>query len=462
MTPRAGRRRPRRAPTLNNVNALAQVLAGGDAAPAWRSAATRRAAYASAAAGWALLAVIAIAEVAAGIRGPHGPHQTDPAGWLAGTLVVAAALLLTPRFPLTAWRLAWLAVLVAPLIPGQNRVDTGYYTILTIVYVAAGLRYGPPRLWWLAVLTLIPVWLWTGPDWTYPIRLTIALAVLTAGLYGIRAWRRDRQRLAAQTQLTRHQRERNAVLEERARIARELHDVVAHHMSMIAVQAETAPYRLAAKPGATTLPEPVSEEFAALGQAAREALIEMRRLLGVLRTPDNSKKRGSAQTTAGTEAPAEAAAETQAETQAEAQVAAALAPQPRLDDVPELVATARRAGAAVTLQMPGNGEQLPASVGLTAYRIVQESLSNAARHAPGARISVTVDESPPSVRITVTNEPPATGQPHADGTGHGLAGMRERVTLLGGQLRTGPEPDGGFAVRAVLPMNDTAGPGEAP
>ena len=252
--------------------------------------------------------------MAAGVRGPHGPHGTDLAGWLAGTLAVGAALLLTPRFPLTAWRLAWLAVLIAPLIPGQNRVDTGYYTILTIVYVVAGLRYGPPRLWWLAVLTLIPVWLWTGPDWTYPIRLTIALAVLTAALYGIRAWRGDRQRLAAQTQQTRHQRERNAVLEERARIARELHDVVAHHMSMIAVQAETAPYRLAAKPGAETLPEPVSEEFAALGQAAREALIEMRRLLGVLRTPDNSKKRDSAPTTAGTEA----AAETQAETQTEA------------------------------------------------------------------------------------------------------------------------------------------------
>jgi signal transduction histidine kinase len=466
MTPRAGRRRPRRAPTLNNVNALAQVIAGRDAGPAWRSGATRRLAYACAAAGWALLAVIAIAEVAAGIRGPHGPHGTDPAGWLAGTLVVAAALLLTPRFPLTAWRLAWLAVLVAPLIPGQNRVDTGYYTILAIVYVVAALRYGPPRLWWLAILTLIPVWLWTGPDWTYPIRLTIALAVLTAALYGIRAWGRDRQRLAAQTQQTRHQRERNAVLEERARIARELHDVVAHHMSMIAVQAETAPYRLAAKPGATTLPEPVSEEFAALGQAAREALIEMRRLLGVLRIPDNSKKRGSAPTTAGTEALAEAAAENQAETQAAAAAeTAALAPQPRLDDVPELVATARRAGAAVTLQMPGDGEQLPASVGLTAYRIVQESLSNAARHAPGARISVTVDESPPYVRITVSNEPPTTGQPHADGTtqpGHGLAGMRERVTLLGGQLRAGPEPDGGFAVRAVLPMSDTAGPGEAP
>jgi signal transduction histidine kinase len=359
-------------------------------------------------------------------------------GWLAGTLAVGAALLLTPRFPLATWRLGWLAVMVAPLIPGQNRVDTGYYTVLTIGFVVAGLRYGPPRLWWLAVLSLIPVWVWTGPDLTYPIRLTIALAVLTAALYGIRAWGRDRQRLAVQTQQTQHQRERNAVLEERARIARELHDVVAHHMSMIAVQAETAPYRLAAKPGATDLPEPVSEEFAALSQAAREALTDMRRLLGVLRTstPDNSKKRDSA-----TAAP-------------EIEVTAVLAPQPRLDDIPELVATARRAGAPVTLEMPDSSDSLPASVGLTAYRIVQESLSNAARHAPGARISVTVEQAPPYVRITVQNDPSATSQPPANGTGHGLAGMRERVALLGGELRAGPEPDGGFAVRADLPMDE--------
>jgi len=438
MTPQAGRRSRWCAPTLNNVNALAQVLAGRDAVPAWRSDATRRTAYVAAAAGWVLLAAAAIAVVATGARGPAGAGVL---GWLAGTLAVGAAVLLTPRFPLAAWRLGWLAVMVAPLIPGQNRVDTGYYTVLTIGFVVAGLRYGPPRLWWLAVLSLIPVWVWTGPDLTYPIRLTIALAVLTAALYGIRAWGRDRQRLATATQQTRHQRERNAVLEERARIARELHDVVAHHMSMIAVQAETAPYRLAAKPGAKDLPEPVTDEFAALGQAAREALIEMRRLLGVLRTADNSKKRDSAP---------------------EPPPTAELTPQPRLDDVPELVATARRAGALVTFKMPDNSEKLPASVGLTAYRIVQESLSNAARHAPGARISVTVEEAPPHVSITVTNEPPATGQPDTDGTGHGLTGMRERVALLGGQLRAGPEPDGGFAVRAVLSMDGTAGTGEAP
>ena len=100
MTPPAGRRRPRRTPTLKTVNALAQVLAGRDAAPVWRSAAARRVAYAAAAAGWALLAVAAIAEVAIGVRRPHGPHGTDLAGWLAGTLAVSAALLLAPRFPL--------------------------------------------------------------------------------------------------------------------------------------------------------------------------------------------------------------------------------------------------------------------------------------------------------------------------------------------------------------------------
>jgi len=423
-------------PTLKTVNALAQVLAGRDAPVAWRSAATRQAAYGAAAAGWVLLAAAAIAVVATGTRGPDGPGVL---GWLAGTLAVGAALLLTPRFPLMAWRLGWLAVMVAPLIPGQNRVDTGYYTVLTIGFVVAGLRYGPPRLWWLAAGSLIPVWVWTGPDVTYPIRLTIALATATAALYGIRAWRHDRQRLATATQQTRHQRERNAVLEERARIARELHDVVAHHMSMIAVQAETAPYRLAAKPGASDLPGPVSEEFAAISQAAREALTDMRRLLGVLRAPDNSKKRDSAPEPPGT---------------------AELAPQPRLDDLPELIATARRAGALVILEMPDNGEKLPPSVGLTAYRIVQESLSNATRHAPGARISVTVEEAPPHVRISVTNEPPATSQPPANGTtrpGHGLSGMRERVALLGGQLQAGPEPDGGFAVRADLPMDE--GPG---
>jgi signal transduction histidine kinase len=427
------------------VHSLRQVLIGRDTPPAWPSAAARRTAYAAGALGWAALGAAALAIVLSGARslggGPTGAHP-GAFGWLALALVVSAALPLAPRHPLLAWRIAYLAVLLTPLIPGQNRVDTGYYTVLTIVFAVAGLRYRQPVLWWMAALMLLPVWLWTGPDWAYPFRDTIGLAVLTAALMGIGAWSRDRGELAAQTRLTERQRERTAVLEERARIAREMHDVVAHHMSMIAVQAETAPYRLAAKPGGSGLPEPVHEEFAALSQAARDALTEMRALLGVLRNPDGE---GGGAGQGGPDSGAEP-----------------LAPQPRLDDVPDLVDTARGKGAHVTLAMPDNSKKLPQGVGLTVYRIVQESLSNAARHAPGAAISVVVEQEAPYVRITVKNDPPATSQPRADGSGHGLTGMRERVALLGGQLRTGPEPDGGFAVRAVLPATAGGAAGGAP
>ena len=401
------------------MDALQLVLVGRDAAPAWRSAATRRTAYAAAALGWVLLAgsVMAAATYAAlrhasSPNGPGAPAGGGALGWLAVELAVSAVLLLAPRYPLLAWRLAYLGVLFAPLIPGQNRVDTGYYVLATITFAVASLRYGLRPSLVMAALMLLPVWLWTGPDWVYPIRLTVGLVILTAALYAVGRWRGDRQALAAQTRQTRQQRERNAVLEERARIAREMHDVVAHRMSMIAVQAETAPYRI------TGLPGDAQAEFVALSQAAREALTEMRGLLGVLRSTDGD---------------------------------AELVPQPQLGDVPDLVAAARRAGAEVTLAMPDNSKMLSPTVGLIVYRIVQESLSNAGRHAPGARISVVVREEPRYVRIDIRNEPPAAGQRRTDGAGHGLAGMRERVALIGGQLDAGPEADGGFAVRAVLP-----------
>ena len=417
---------------------LRQVLAERDAAPRWRSARARRWALAAGWAGWALVIVLVCVAASRGAVS----HGSRP-GWLAVEIVVGGALAVAPRWPLLAWRLAWLGVLVTPLIPGQSHADAGKYIILAVATSVAGLRYQRRVLWVMTVLTLIPVWIWTGPDWVYPaVNSGLFAALVVLDLAG--RWRRDRRALAAQTERAARQaalaeREteraeqetaRRAVLEERARIAREMHDVVAHRMSLIAVQAETAPFRLAG------VEDPVRAEFAALSEAARQALTEMRGLLGVLRTSDPGAR-------------------------------PELGPQPRLADLPELIEGARRAGATVSFSMDGAGAATPGAspiediavpdgVGLCAYRIVQESLSNAGRHAPGAAISVTVEAKHGSVRVNVVNGSAMARQRQDNGTGHGhgLAGMRERVALLGGSLQAGPEAGGGFAVHAALPWGD--------
>jgi len=194
--------------------------------------------------------------------------------------------------------------------------------------------------------------------------------------------------------------------------------VVAHHMSLIAVQAETAPYRI------TGMSQAASAEFGSLSATARDALTEMRRLLGVLRHDDP----------------------------------ASLAPQPQLCDVPALVDAARRAGVPVELVAPAALAQVPFAVGVCAYRIVQECLSNASQHAPGAAITVFVSPERDAVLLRVTNGPGVPSEPsHRErASGHGLIGMRERVGVLGGSLSAGPAPDGGFVVSAVLPLGKTA------
>jgi signal transduction histidine kinase len=158
---------------------------------------------------------------------------------------------------------------------------------------------------------------------------------------------------------------------------------------------------------------------------AREALADMRRLLGVLRDDQP----------------------------------AALAPQPRLADVPALVDAARQAGVTVELTFTSTLDQVPSAIGLCAYRIVQESLSNASQHAPGTPVTVLVDQDPEAVVLQVANGPGVASDlaGRRRGTGHGLAGMRERVALLGGSLSAGPAPDGRFVVSAVLPLGETGG-----
>jgi signal transduction histidine kinase len=249
----------------------------------------------------------------------------------------------------------------------------------------------------------------------------IALALVTLDSVGAgRAhflWRRARARDATTQTMT------AAFLEyeargERARIARELHDVVAHHISMIAVQAETA--RLAT-PG---MPPDGARQLLAIGDTARTALTEMRRLLGVLRE--------------------------------DADTATSRRPQPGLHQLVELVDDARAsAGATTRLVVRGCVAPLDPGIELTVYRIVQEALTNARRHAAGAAVDVELDYAADALVVRVRdNGPGPSGAIATDGSateGHGLQGMRERAAAAGGELRVGSAPVGGFLVEATLP-----------
>jgi signal transduction histidine kinase len=246
---------------------------------------------------------------------------------------------------------------------------------------------------------------------------TLSAIVLVAA--GALAGRRETQRrLAEQQRISDSERARRTLLEERTRIARELHDVVAHHMSVIAIQAEAAPFRV---------PEPPEElvrSFATIRATASEGLGELRRLVGVLRADGAADGAG---------------------------------PQPTLERLGELVATVERTGTTVTMAVTGTPRPLPQGVELSAYRIVQEALSNAVRHAPGSQVQVELDYRPVGLELRVVNGPARSAPIPTPGTGHGVLGMKERVAMLGGQLAAEPRPDGGFTVTAVLPLTGGEG-----
>ncbi|MFH7595346.1 sensor histidine kinase [Streptomyces racemochromogenes] len=240
-----------------------------------------------------------------------------------------------------------------------------------------------------------------------------------AGLlgYALRATRLARSQLVAQETLTEEERARRTLLEERSRIARELHDVVAHHMSVISIQAQVAPY-LVEDPS-----EELKENLAGIRENALEALTELRRVLGVLRS----------------EHPGDPANPHH--------------PQPTLAELDGLVDNVRGAGLEVTTEVAGVRRPLTPGVELTAYRIVQEALSNCLRYAPGSRVEVGIAYGPHELYLCVANSTPTRPAPPSPGAGHGLLGMRERAGMLGGELAAGPRPDGGYEVRAVLPMD---------
>jgi signal transduction histidine kinase len=410
---------------------LVRVLVGPEPTPVWhwRSSRERRAAYV--ALGLATLALCVINPgTVHGVASMHGPPiastiQLPPTlGQRLLAVALVAPLPLAAWYPMLAWRVGWLALLLAPLFPaawwGGWPWSPPAVGAMLAAFLLAGIRHGRPELWWMWALSLVPWCLWLVADVPHlngPASATLIFTAATVAADSVGSRVRTQRALAVQTGRAEAEREERAVLEERSRIARELHDVVAHHLSLIAVQAETAPYR---RPD---LPESARAEFGSLSEVAREALADMRRLLGVLRQDQP----------------------------------AALAPQPQLADLPALVDAARKAGVPVELTVPPALDHVPSGVALCAYRIVQESLSNASQHAPGAAVTVSVGRDNGAILLRVANGPggPVSPSPSPRGAGHGLTGMRERVALLGGSLAAGPAPGGGFVVSATLPLGQT-------
>src|SRR6266576_735980 len=360
---------------------LVQVLTGPDPPPVWRwrSSEQRRAAYAA-------LGVATLALCAVNLAG------IATLGQLLLAVPVVAPLPLAARYPMLAWRIGWLALLLVPLVPaawhGGWPWGAGQILALLGAFCLAGIRLQRPALWWMWALSLIPWSLWLAadvPNLNGPAGATIIFTAVAVAVDSIGSRLRSQRALADQTERTEAERARRAILEERTRMARELHDVVAHHMSLIAVRAESAPYRLG------DLPESARAEFGSLSEVAREALAEMRRLLGVLRHDQP----------------------------------AGLAPQPQLSDLPALIDATRRAGVSVELSVPTALDQVPSGVAVCAYRIVQESLSNASQHSPGAAVTVSVEHGSGAVQLQVANGPgtPATRSGRERGRGHGLTGM---------------------------------------
>ena len=400
---------------------------------------------------WSLVSVAAVTLVAVGWPVTASGYDTHPAAAMAFTLVNCAAAILAMRWP-------WAGLSAS--IAGS--------AALTVVTAGA-----PPEWPWpwpvtvllahcltVFVLALRHSWYWAASLWLAGAMLTVlAPAALSDGghpaafangvvlvslsggfaLFGVlvRLWSLSVLRMEQAERLSATEKGRRRELEERNRIARELHDVVAHSMSVITVQASTARYR---QPG---LDDAVQREFEEIAASSRRALGEMRGLLGILRGHDT----------------------------------APTAPLPTLSDVTGLIESTRASGVAITYREahPGDGvgdaagpgaaegatsadrdesEAVPEVVGLTAFRVVQEALSNALRHAPGSAITVAVTDDGHELRVAVTNTPPDRDDEPTPGARLGLAGIRERVAALGGTVSAGSTPDGGFQLSATLPVED--------
>ncbi|MGN5237674.1 sensor histidine kinase [Rhodococcus sp. SJ-3] len=328
-------------------------------------------------------------------------------------LLQATALVSTAFRPWAGWSLSFAATLGATVVVGDGLWVDAMINSHFVVLAAAGVRISPRSAvaMWCALAAATVALAVMGSAAGEAVETLVLAAVVLVAAGAIRAAVHARRTLAVERDAAEHDRERAAVLSERARIARELHDVVAHHMSVVAIQAQAARYRV------TDPPPELTAGLDAIHSSATEALTEMRRILGVLRSGSDE-----------------------------------MTPSPRLADLPRLLDGVRDGGVDVRDQVVGDLRELPAGVELSAYRIVQEAVSNAVRHAPGATIDVCLAYGSDGLRLRIHNGPAREPVRVVSGAGQGMIGMRERVAALGGRLETGPEPEGGFVVETVLPI----------
>jgi signal transduction histidine kinase len=336
-----------------------------------------------------------------------GHHQVAaPLLWLP----VALAVAMRRRRPVLAGALAIVLSAVAQAFY-PNSLLSGGVSWMCDMYAFA---VWTPRLtfaigvaaWWAGVYGLEPV----GGHFNAK-KTTSFMVIATVAVMLVRLGVRGRERRVDLAERERDVVAREAVVEERARIARELHDAIAHNVSMMVVQVGAERRVLDEEQSST---REVLETVEAIG---RGALTEMRRLVGMLRTDDDNP----------------------------------LAPQPGLDDLGRLVVQVREAGLPVELHVEGERRELPVGLELSAYRIVQEALTNALKHAGEASASVRVRYGADSLELEVVDD--GAGEPtRVDSGGHGLVGMRERVALYGGRFEAGRRPAGGFTVRVLLPI----------
>ncbi|MFI6893062.1 sensor histidine kinase [Streptomyces sp. NPDC050256] len=347
-------------------------------------------------------------------------------GVLVSGLLPAVCVGMTLVRPVGAF---WLSMALIPVTmvvgssdgPWEPSIFFAHLTVLTVVAA----RTRPRTAAWMWALTLLFGTLLENAGGWHSGPPTVAMAVVSAFallLVSVVQIRREAEReVTVQRTVTAVERDRRTLLEERTTIARELHDVVAHHMSVVAIQAEAAPYRVENPP-----PE-LEQAFLTIRENAVAALTELRRVLGVVRAEDY-------------EAPD--------------------APQPTLSELDGLLANVGEAGLPTEKTVTGAVRELPQGVELSAYRIIQEALSNSLRHAPGATAKVEIGYVLGGLGLRVVNGPPTGPVKPSPGAGHGITGMRERVAMLNGEMTAETTAEGGYEVTAFIPVQSA--PSDAP